>query len=378
MIVKTLDIWHLSLSFLSPIKHNLATHQGSENLVVRVTTEDGVMGFGEGVPRGFVTGEVLSDSLSCLRQVLAPAILAREFPSAQTLLQGLRQLYEQTQAQRHPAAFCALETALLDAAGRTWEMPVTGLIGPKLRTSLEYSAVIPLMPPESMRQLLHLVKMNQMRFVKLKVGTDDDLSTLRLVRDELGEDVDIRVDANSAWTASEAIERLKEMQPYGVSAVEQPVAKADFAGLKQVSEAVQIPVIADESLCNEDDARALIDLKACGIFNIRLSKCGGLGAATRISRMAEAAGISCQLGCHVGETSILSAAGRQFGLTMPHLTFVEGSFSPYLLVRDVVSQPVVFHGGGMAFELPGPGLGIDVLVSALEALAVSHDVVTSR
>jgi muconate cycloisomerase len=336
------------------------------------------MGFGEGVPRGFVTGEVLSDSLSCLRQVLAPAILAREFPSAQTLLQGLRQLYEQTQAQRHPAAFCALETALLDAAGRTWEMPVTGLIGPKLRTSLEYSAVIPLMPPESMRQLLHLVKMNQMRFVKLKVGTDDDLSTLRLVRDELGEDVDIRVDANSAWTASEAIERLKEMQPYGVSAVEQPVAKADFAGLKQVSEAVQIPVIADESLCNEDDARALIDLKACGIFNIRLSKCGGLGAATRISRMAEAAGISCQLGCHVGETSILSAAGRQFGLTMPHLTFVEGSFSPYLLVRDVVSQPVVFHGGGMAFELPGPGLGIDVLVSALEALAVSHDVVTSR
>jgi L-Ala-D/L-Glu epimerase len=378
MIVKTLDIWHLSLSFLSPIKHNLATHQGSENLVVRVTTEDGVMGFGEGVPRGFVTGEVLSDSLSCLRQVLAPAILAREFPSAQALLQGLRQLYEQTQAQRHPAAFCALETALLDAASRTWEMPVTGLIGPKLRTSLEYSAVIPLMPPESMRQLLHLVKMNQMRFVKLKVGTDDDLSTLRLVRDELGEDVDIRVDANSAWTAPEAIERLKEMQPYGVSAVEQPVAKADFAGLKQVSEAVQIPVIADESLCNEDDARALIDLKACGIFNIRLSKCGGLGAATRISRMAEAAGISCQLGCHVGETSILSAAGRQFGLTMPHLTFVEGSFSPYLLVRDVVSQPVVFHGGGMAFELPGPGLGIDVLVSALEALAVSHDVVTSR
>jgi muconate cycloisomerase len=94
--------------------------------------------------------------------------------------------------------------------------------------------------------------------------------------------------------------------------------------------------------------------------------------------MAEAAGISCQLGCHVGETSILSAAGRQFGLTMPHVTFVEGSFSPYLLVRDVVSQAVVFHGGGMACELPGPGLGIEVLVSALEALAVSHAVVTSR
>ena len=288
-------------------------------------------GFGEGVPRAFVTGEVLSDSLLFLRQVLAPAILAREFPSPQALLQGLRRLYEQAQAQRHPAAFCALETALLDAASRTWNMPVTELIGPKLRTSLEYSAVIPLMSPESMRHLFRLVKMNHMRFVKLKVGTSDDLSTLRLAREELGDGVDIRVDANSAWTPPEAIPRLKEMQSYGISAVEQPVAKTDFAGLKQVSEAVQIPVIADESLCNEDDARSLIALKACRIFNIRLSKCGGLGAATRIRQMAEAAGILCQLGCHVGETSILSAAGRQFALTGPQLSYVEGSFSPLLL-----------------------------------------------
>ena len=255
MIVKKLDIWHLRLGFLSPIKHNLATHQGSENLVLRVTTEEGMTGFGEGVPRAFVTGELLSDSLLFLRQVLAPAILTREFPSTQALLQDLKSLYEQTPAQRHPAAFCALETALLDAAGRTWNMPITGLIGPKLRTSLEYSAVIPLMAPESMRNLFRLVKMNHMRFVKLKVGTSDDLSTLRLAREELGDDVDIRVDANSAWTPSEATARLKEMQPYGVSAVEQPVAKSDFAGLKQVSDAVQIPVIADESLCNEDDAR---------------------------------------------------------------------------------------------------------------------------
>jgi len=366
------------LGFLSPIKHNLATHQGSENLVLRVTTDEGMRGFGEGVPRAFVTGELLSDSLLFLRQVLAPAILIREFPSTQALLQDLKSLYEQTQAQRHPAAFCALETALLDAAGRTWNMPVTELIGPKLRTSLEYSAVIPLMAPESMRNLFRLVKMNHMHFVKLKVGTSDDLSTLRLAREELGDDVDIRVDANSAWTPSEAIARLKEMQPYGVSAVEQPVAKSDFAGLKQVSDAVQIPVIADESLCNEHDARNLIALKACRIFNIRLSKCGGLGAATRIREMAAAAGILCQLGCHVGETSILSAAGRQFALTGPQLSYVEGSFSPLLLVRDVVLHPVVFNGGGMAFELPGPGLGIEVLESALDELAVSHSVELPR
>jgi L-alanine-DL-glutamate epimerase-like enolase superfamily enzyme len=374
MIVVKLDTWHLRLGFLSPIKHNLATHEGSDNIVLGVTTVDAVTGFGEGVPRAFVTGEVLSDSLDFLHQVLAPAILTRDFPTPQALVRALGDLYQQAEAQRHPAAFCALETALLDAAGQTWNMPLTALIGPKLRSTLEYSAVIPMLNPEKMTQLLQLVKAVGMRFIKLKVGTDSDLETLRLARTELGDDVDIRVDANSAWTAAEAIARLRDMEPYRLSAVEQPVAKADFDGLREVSEAISIPVIADESLCNEDDARRLIDLKACRAFNIRLSKCGGLGIATRISRMAEQAGVFCQVGCQVGETSILSAAGRHFALTVPHLSHVEGSYSPYVLARDVVANPVIFNGGGLAYELPGPGLGVEVLVDALEELAVSHDV----
>ncbi len=360
------------MGFQSPIKHNLATHLGSDNLVVRVTTADAVTGYGEGVPRAFVTGEVLGDSLTFLQEVLAPELLAREFHSPQALIIAMEELYKETQARRHPGAFCAMETALLDAAGQTWEMPVSELIGAKLRQSVIYSAVIPMMSPEQMNQIFNLIKMNHMRFVKLKVGTDTDLETLRTARDILGFEVDIRVDANSAWSPAEAIARLKEMEPYRISAVEQPVAKLDFAGLKQVREAVRIPVIADESLCTEEDAQGLIDLKACQIFNIRLSKCGGLGAATRIRRMADKAGILCQLGCHVGESSILSAAGRHFALTVPHLSYVEGSFSHYLLVRDIVAQPVVFEGGGLAFELPGSGLGIEVLEEVLSELAVSH------
>jgi L-alanine-DL-glutamate epimerase-like enolase superfamily enzyme len=377
MIVKKLDIWHLRLGFQSPIKHNLATHQGSDNLVLRVATETAVKGYGEGVPRGFVTGEVLDDSLSFLTEVLAPAVLNREFHSPPALHQALEEIYLKSQADRYPAAFCALELALLDAAGLTWKVPVSQLLGPKLRHRVEYSAVIPMMSPEKMRRLFQVVKKIGMRLVKLKVGTDSDLENLQLTRDELGLDVDIRVDANSAWNPAEAIARLREMLPYHISAVEQPVAKSDFAGLKQVREALPIPVIADESLCNEADARGLIELQACQIFNIRLSKCGGLGAATRIRKMAEKAGILCQVGCHVGETSILAAAGRQFALTVPQLSFVEGSFSPFVLLRDVVAQPVVFNGGGIAYELPGPGLGIEVLEPSLDELAVSHYVETA-
>jgi L-Ala-D/L-Glu epimerase len=372
MNVKKLNIWHLRLGFQSPIKHNLATHAGSDNLVLSVTTADGVKGYGEGVPRAFVTGEELKGSRTFLHEVLAPWVVGRKFYSPQALTLALEELYQQTQAHLYPAAFCALEMALLDGASRSWGLALTDLIAPKLRQSLVYSAVIPMMSLEGIRQLLLLVKQNHMQFVKLKVGTDNDLEILKMARDILGFEVDIRVDANSAWSPTEAIACLREMEPYHISAVEQPVAKTDFAGLRQVREAAQIPVIADESLCNEDDARRLIDLQACQIFNIRLSKCGGLGAATRLRRMAEQADIACQLGCHVGETSILSAAGRHFALTVPQLSYVEGSFSPYLLLRDVVTQPVVFNKGGQARELPGPGLGIEVLESALQELAVSH------
>jgi muconate cycloisomerase len=208
-----------------------------------------------------------------------------------------------------------------------------------------------------------------MQHVKLKVGTSRDLQILKRARERLGWERDLRVDANCAWDAPEAIRRIRKMAPYGISAVEQPVAKEDFLGLKQVSEEVDIPIIADESLCSEEDARRLIELKACRIFNLRLSKCGGLGAARRLRQMAEAHGIVCQLGCHVGETSILSAAGRAFALCSPHLAYVEGSLAPFLLTKDPATPPVVFSPGGVGEALPGPGLGVEVAEGVLQDLA---------
>lgn len=372
MIIRKVDIWHLQLTFLSPIKHNLAIHQGTENLVVKVTAEGPVVGYGEGVPRTFVTGETIPGSLNFLAETLTPAVLKKEFASPPRLLESLRDLFVQTAGENHPGAFCALETALLDAAGHAWGMPLQGFFGPPDNANLVYSAVIPMAAPEQMARMLHLAKMMEMSFVKLKVGNPDDLEVLKMAREILGWQVDLRVDANCAWSASEAIHRIREMQPYRLSAVEQPVAKKDFEGLKAVSAAAGLPIIADESVCTEADARRLIDLKACHLFNVRLSKCGGPGAANRLRRLAAAAGLRCQLGCHVGETSILSAAGRQMASCGPPLVFLEGSFSPFLFAREPVTRPLVFGPGGGAQRLMGPGLGIEVDDLTLADLAVSH------
>ncbi len=372
MIVKQVDIWHLRLPFRYPFKHTLATHAGSENLLVKVTSADGASGWGEGVPRAFVTGEGLPGSMAFLTETLAPTILKASFGSPEELAQRMANWSKTLGAERFPAARCALEMALMDAAGQCWRLSVSEFLGGSVHGSVNYSAVVPLEAPEQLPRFLKLVKEKRMRWLKLKVGGDHDLKLLDLARNALGWETDIRVDANGAWTADEAIARVEEMLPYGISAVEQPVAKEDYQGLQRVSRALEIPVIADESLCSEADARELIKMQACDMFNVRLSKCGGLLAAARIRDLAQEAGIACQLGCHVGETSILAAAGRHFALCSRHLAYVEGSFAPYLLAQDPVRQPVIFHDEGIGLPLPGPGLGVEIQEELVAELAVSH------
>jgi L-Ala-D/L-Glu epimerase len=372
MLIKKVDIWHLNCRFQYPFKHKLATHTASENLVVRLTTDQGICGYGEGIPRDFVTGESLGASLTFLKEDLGSAVLRIPINSPKSLFPSLTLLQEKWASNTSPGAFCALEMALLDAAGRTWEQPVSAFLGAKSAARVIYSAVLPLGAGPQLTQFLQLVRAQGMHFIKLKVGEDNDHETLALARRELGPDVDLRVDANGAWTAAEAIARIRELAQFRLSAVEQPVAKDDFEGLRQVQEAVNLPIMADESLCTLEDARRLISLKACRMFNIRLSKVGGLSIALAMKEMADAAGIRCQLGCHVGETSILAAAGRHFALSQRPLAYLEGSFAPYLLTRDPVQEPVSFGPGGVGLPLLGPGLGIRVVDDMLDEMAVSR------
>ncbi len=359
------------MPFLFPFRHKLANHQFSENLVVRVVTANGLTGYGEGIPRDFVTGESLPASLTLLEGTLGPGLIGSSWGGPAALWRGLQERLEKL-AVSFPAAACAMELALLDAGARTWGVPLGRLLGSQQSPGVYYSAVLPLASGERLDRFLRLVKEKRLRYLKLKVGEPADVETLARAREECGWDIDIRVDANGAWQADQAIRRLREFLPFKISAVEQPVAKADLAGLQRVQAALPIPVIADESLCNEKDAARLIELKACRIFNLRLSKCGGLGPAWRLAQMARKAGLGVQVGCHVGETSILAAAGRHFALSAGPLAYMEGSLAPYLLARDPVRPSVAFGDEGLGLPLPGAGLGISVQEEFLNDLAMAR------
>jgi L-Ala-D/L-Glu epimerase len=371
MRLKKIHLYLLQIELCMPIKHYLAERSHSENLVVKVVTDSGVVGFGEGIARQYVTGETTATSLTFLRDHLIPKINGFHWNDPEDLLEKLRELISEPNRARAPAACCALELAILDAAGKTWGQSVAQFLGGE-EFQLVYSAVIPMMNQPSFHRLLHVIREMQMSFVKIKVGNDQDLAVLSLVREILGHEVDLRVDANGAWSAEEAEQRIDAMMAYGITAVEQPVSKDDLPGLKRVADQVGIPVIADESLCFERDAKDLASLQACKVFNLRLSKCGGILAAARMHQIGQEQGIAAQLGCQVGETGILSAAGRQFALSRK-LLYLEGSYSNYILKEDIVNDPVEFGPGGVARPLAGYGLGISINEEVVQRLAVIHE-----
>jgi L-alanine-DL-glutamate epimerase-like enolase superfamily enzyme len=371
MRLKKIHLYLLQIELCMPIKHYLAERTHSENLVVKVVTDSGVVGFGEGIARQYVTGETTATSLTFLRDHLIPKINGFHWNDPEDLLEKLRELISEPNRARAPAACCALELAILDAAGKTWGQSVAQFLGGE-EFQLVYSAVIPMMNQPSFHRLLHVIREMQMSFVKIKVGNDQDLAVLSLVREILGHEVDLRVDANGAWSAEEAEQRIDAMMAYGITAVEQPVSKEDLIGLKRVADQVGIPVIADESLCFERDAKDLASLQACKVFNLRLSKCGGILAAARMHQIGQEQGIAAQLGCQVGETGILSAAGRQFALSRK-LLYLEGSYSNYILKEDIVNEPVEFGPGGVARPLAGYGLGISINEEVVQRLAVIHE-----
>jgi L-alanine-DL-glutamate epimerase-like enolase superfamily enzyme len=143
----------------------------------------------------------------------------------------------------------------------------------------------------------------------------------------------------------------------------------DLIGMKRVRAESGVPVMADESLVTAEQAGRLIELGACDLFNIRISKCGGITGSLAIAKLAHDAGVQIQIGAQVGETGILSAAGRTLAAHVPALAFAEGSFGNWLLAEDITFENVAFGYGGRAPLLKTRGLSVTVKEDSLERFA---------
>jgi muconate cycloisomerase len=268
----------------------------------------------------------------------------------------------------HGASRAAVELAVIDCALRAADASLGACLPPR-RPVVTYSGVITAGSVDGARKRARQMKVMGLPSIKVKVGLGDDLERLRAVREVVGPSVSLRIDANGAWRADQAAARLDELAPLGLAAAEQPIPRGDPAELAALRRRAAVPIMVDESLVTEADADALIAAGACDLFNVRLSKHGGLGPSLAIAERARRAGIAVQVGSQVGETAILSAAGRHLAASLPEVAFVEGSFGALLLAQDVARDSVSFGFGGEAPLLRGPGLGIDVVTDRLRAHA---------
>jgi muconate cycloisomerase len=366
-------LYGLELPFVEAFRHSAKERTFSDSVIVQLRDELGNQGFGEGVPRPYVTGETQAAVLDHLRQSLIPPLLGRELPGGAASdsidwADRLIPVVAMASARSDNASRCALELALLDLALRRQQASLASLL-PAARERVTYSGVITSGSLDKALATARQIKLLGFRQVKIKVGDPEDVARVTALRELLGADVSLRVDANGAWTEAGALEALGRLAPLHIDAAEQPLGPGDLAAWARLRARSPIPLMADESLVTLADAERLIENKATDFFNLRISKNGGLARTLAIARLGRAHGLRFQLGAQVGETAILSAAGRHLAAHLDGLEFVEGSFGSLLLTEDVSREPVRFGHKGEARLLTGPGLGITVLEERLRKYA---------
>lgn len=387
MQVKELTAFVVRIPLKKRIKHASHTRTETDNVVVRVRLNDGSIGWGEGVPREYVTGESAESALDLLKisNLKSQLVECRDFAGALRIVEAFQPaaVAGDTRAVQGNAARCAVELALLDAFGRAFGEPmcnVTKYLAPDLfefRDRVQYSgAITSARKGIKIRMASWRWRVFGVKHLKVKVGMEghDDPYRLKMIRGRLGKNVNIRVDANEAWPASIAAEKIRELEPFGISAVEQPVSHAEADQLAEIRRHVKTPIMLDESLCGMVDAERAAAHGLCDLFNLRLSKCGGFIQSLRLAQFAAKHGLGYQLGCQVGETAILSTAGRHFATSVKNLVAIEGSFDRHLVQYALGDEDVTFGWGGWAPALVRTGLGIGIQEDLVERLAMRKEV----
>ncbi|MCC9656128.1 dipeptide epimerase [Rhodopirellula halodulae] len=390
MRVAELTAYLVPLPLKREIKHASFTRTESINLLIRCRLADGTIGWGEGVPRPYVTGETPE---GCLQQLagsnLNPVfdLSASNWDEVITLCDAL-QFHKQTDNPRgcgSNSLRCAVELSLLDAFGKCFGQPISDLVqhvpeaaGIYLpQSQVRYSTTITSSGAKSER--VSALKMRAYGFAqcKIKVGVEgqDDPSRVARIRRWIGRGVDLRLDANEAWKPEEVVRKMEPLRRYRVTCIEQPVAHAEVDALSTMRDAIGVPVMLDESLTSLVDAEHAIASQTCDLFNLRLSKCGGFLSCLRLAALAKRAGLGYQLGCHPGESGVLSAAGRHWASSVSNIRYMEGSYDRHLLSTLPTEEDITFRYGGRAPAITKPGLGVTIREDWLQSNSKSHLVV---
>lgn len=367
----------VDLPFRVKFEHAAASRRHSESVFVELRLDDGTIGWGESLPRAYVTGESRDDACESLAGTILPRLLGRAFESFEEVVAFLTDCDGMAPAEwsprdpPQPAAWCAVDLALLDAFGKHFGR--TPFEQTSLSPDLRYSGVLSSGHDWKHRLQPLLYRLLGFRSLKIKVDAGTTRRDIKRVRRLTGQNVQLRVDANMGWTFDQALRRMPEFARAGIASFEQPLAADDLDGAARLIRETGLEVMADESLHTGESLRRLIEAKACTAINARISKCGGLIATLARCHEARNAGLWVQLGCQVGESSLLSAAHLHLSAAFPKAVHREGCFGTFLLAEDPARPELRFGRGGRAPRLPrASGLGVEIDADLLASHRTKH------
>jgi L-Ala-D/L-Glu epimerase len=360
------EIYGIRLPLKKPFIISYANYDTMPSVIVKITTDDGLIGYGEAVPDEHVTGEFFEGVIAVLKHQLIPAILGENPFHIEYIHEKMDQVI-----YRNPAAKAAIDIACYDLMGKAANQPVYNLIGGKAHKQLTYAKVLSIEEPDDMAKNAQEAIDQGYTSLKLKVGYDihKDVERIKAVRQQVGYEIPIRVDVNQGWkTYEKAAHAIKLLEPYRISWVEQPLYLEDIDGMAQLKKITTIPIMADESVQTFMDLHEIIQRKAADIINIKLMKSGGIYPAIALAKIAESAGLTCQVGSMV-ESSIGSAAGYHVAMSKKVIQSTELT-GPLLFKKDI---------GDLTYNIPyvylndKPGLGVEVNEHILNELTVHRE-----
>jgi o-succinylbenzoate synthase len=353
MKITDIKLGKISVPLRVPFKTSLRSVDSVEDVIVEIHTDTGEIGYGEAPPTGVITGETTGSIIGAFKDHIIKTMVGRDVDDLEDNMKALHSCIV-----HNSSAKAACDMALWDLYGKLHKIPVYKLLGGS-RDKIVTDITISVNPPEEMaRDAINAIERGY-DTLKVKVGIDPSLDVERLsaIRQAVGKDVRIRIDANQAWKPREAVRLLNQMQEkdLDIELVEQPVIAHDYEGLKYVKDHSDVPVLADEAVFSPEDAVKILQMEAADLINIKLMKCGGIYNALKITSMAELYGVECMLGCMLEAKISVNAA--------VHLACAKGVITridldgPVLCLEDPIIGGSVFNEKEITVS-NDPGLGI--------------------
>ncbi len=350
------DVWHCALPVTGRRDHGIGAVAGDiEVIILRLTGESGVSGYGEAAPWAVFTGTPEA-SFAALDRYFRPLASKRRLSEhAQIMSEARAAVVHCTEAK------AALETALLDLAGKIMGQPVWSLLGDKCRSTIALSCSIASPDFDADKCLLERLETDGVGIVKLKAGFRDhafDMTRLEFIRAH-HPGLAIRVDYNQGLTRDQALRQVPEIaRAFEPDFIEQPVRADDYCTMAELRGRIDVPLLADESVFGPEDMERAIAEEICDGVSVKIMKAGGLLRAREVASTAAEAGLSAY-GGDMFETGLAHLAGTHMIAATPEITLgCEFYQAKYFLAEDLLGEPFPISAGHVLVT-DAPGLGIE-------------------